>query len=124
MLILQIFDLKGSVRNRFVDTSGKRVEDVVLLDENLVKGKYTMVLLTDTPVHSTQSAETYTTHNKYVESYRAYICFVKSDRSVKLCHDFTLTAFSHSERCLGDLCRFRFLSTALIWDLMGTCFIL
>lgn len=35
--ISQIFDLKGSVRNRFVDTSGKRVEDVVLLDENLVK---------------------------------------------------------------------------------------
>ena len=33
----QIFDLKGSARNRLVSTSGKRAEDVVLLDENLLK---------------------------------------------------------------------------------------
>lgn len=35
--IAQIFDLKGSARNRLVSTSGKRVEDLVLLDENLLK---------------------------------------------------------------------------------------
>ncbi|ELU02982.1 hypothetical protein CAPTEDRAFT_176607 [Capitella teleta] len=35
--ITQIFDLKGSMRNRLVSTSGKRVEDLVLLDENLLK---------------------------------------------------------------------------------------
>lgn len=35
--VTQIFDLKGSVRNRLVSTSGKRVEDLVLLDENLLK---------------------------------------------------------------------------------------
>ena len=35
--ITQIFDLKGSVRNRLVTTSGKNIEDLVLLDENLLK---------------------------------------------------------------------------------------
>ena len=35
--ISRIFDLKGSARNRLVSTSGKRVEDLVLLDENLLK---------------------------------------------------------------------------------------
>ena len=33
----QIFDLKGSVRNRLVNTYGKAVEELVLLDENLLK---------------------------------------------------------------------------------------
>jgi 1-phosphatidylinositol-3-phosphate 5-kinase len=33
----QIYDLKGSARNRLVSTSGKRAEDLVLLDENLLK---------------------------------------------------------------------------------------
>lgn len=37
--ITQIFDLKGSVRNRLVNTPGKNVEDLVLLDENLLKCK-------------------------------------------------------------------------------------
>jgi len=35
--VTQIFDLKGSARNRLVSTSGKRAEDLVLLDENLLK---------------------------------------------------------------------------------------
>ncbi|KAK2183696.1 hypothetical protein NP493_299g00022 [Ridgeia piscesae] len=35
--ITQVFDLKGSVRNRLVNTSGKRVDELVLLDENLLK---------------------------------------------------------------------------------------
>ena len=35
--VTRIFDLKGSARNRLVSTSGKRVEDLVLLDENLLK---------------------------------------------------------------------------------------
>jgi len=35
--VTQIYDLKGSARNRLVSTSGKRVEDLVLLDENLLK---------------------------------------------------------------------------------------
>ncbi|XP_021352266.1 1-phosphatidylinositol 3-phosphate 5-kinase-like isoform X3 [Mizuhopecten yessoensis] len=35
--ISQTFDLKGSNRNRLVNTSGKREEEVVLLDENLMK---------------------------------------------------------------------------------------
>ena len=35
--VTQIYDLKGSMRNRLVSTSGKRVEDLVLLDENLLK---------------------------------------------------------------------------------------
>lgn len=35
--VTQIFDLKGSARNRLVSTSGKRVEDLVLMDENLLK---------------------------------------------------------------------------------------
>ena len=35
--ITQIFDLKGSARNRLVSTLGKRVEDLVLMDENLLK---------------------------------------------------------------------------------------
>ncbi|KAK2165370.1 hypothetical protein LSH36_51g02007 [Paralvinella palmiformis] len=35
--ITQIFDLKGSLRNRLVTTVGKRMEDLVLLDENLLK---------------------------------------------------------------------------------------
>lgn len=37
LVALQIFDLKGSMRNRLVNTSGKRIEDLVLLDENLLK---------------------------------------------------------------------------------------
>ena len=39
--LFQIFDLKGSTRKRLVNTSGKRVEDLVLLDENLLKCKNT-----------------------------------------------------------------------------------
>ncbi|XP_048238602.1 1-phosphatidylinositol 3-phosphate 5-kinase-like isoform X1 [Haliotis rufescens] len=35
--ITQTFDLKGSMRNRLVNTSGKREEELVLLDENLLK---------------------------------------------------------------------------------------
>ncbi|KAK3088070.1 hypothetical protein FSP39_014286 [Pinctada imbricata] len=35
--IAQTFDLKGSMRNRLVNTSGKREEELVLLDENLLK---------------------------------------------------------------------------------------
>nr|CFW94242.1 Eka-PIP kinase protein [Euperipatoides kanangrensis] len=35
--ISQIFDLKGSIRNRLVNTSGKQDADLVLLDENLLK---------------------------------------------------------------------------------------
>ncbi|KAK6165394.1 hypothetical protein SNE40_022328 [Patella caerulea] len=35
--IAQKFDLKGSMRNRLVNTSGKREEELVLLDENLLK---------------------------------------------------------------------------------------
>ncbi|ESP03190.1 hypothetical protein LOTGIDRAFT_137860 [Lottia gigantea] len=35
--ISQKFDLKGSMRNRLVNTSGKREEELVLLDENLLK---------------------------------------------------------------------------------------
>jgi len=35
--VTQIFDLKGSARNRLVSTFGKRVEDLVLMDENLLK---------------------------------------------------------------------------------------
>ncbi|XP_077997927.1 1-phosphatidylinositol 3-phosphate 5-kinase-like [Glandiceps talaboti] len=33
----QVFDLKGSVRNRHVKVSGEETEDLVLLDENLLK---------------------------------------------------------------------------------------
>ena len=39
-LFFQIFDLKGSMRNRLVSTSGKREADLVLLDENLQKREY------------------------------------------------------------------------------------
>ena len=39
LLLVQIFDLKGSVRNRMVNTSGKAIEELVLLDENLLKGE-------------------------------------------------------------------------------------
>ena len=39
-VLLKVFDLKGSVRNRLVDTCGKRVDDLVLLDENLLKGDH------------------------------------------------------------------------------------
>lgn len=35
--ISQKFDLKGSMRNRLVKSSGKREEELVLLDENLLK---------------------------------------------------------------------------------------
>ncbi|XP_063957816.1 1-phosphatidylinositol 3-phosphate 5-kinase-like isoform X2 [Lytechinus pictus] len=35
--IAQVFDLKGSVRNRHVKTSGVQTQDLVLLDENLLK---------------------------------------------------------------------------------------
>lgn len=35
--VTKIFDLKGSARNRLVSTRGKRVEDLVLMDENLLK---------------------------------------------------------------------------------------
>lgn len=36
----QKFDLKGSVRNRLVNTAGKQgEEELVLLDENLLKSK-------------------------------------------------------------------------------------
>ena len=44
---LQIFDLKGSMRNRLVSTSGKRVEDLVLLDENLLKCKPLSLLMSN-----------------------------------------------------------------------------
>ncbi|XP_064646018.1 1-phosphatidylinositol 3-phosphate 5-kinase-like isoform X3 [Lineus longissimus] len=43
--ISQVFDLKGSVRNRLVNTQGKREEDLVLLDENLLK------LIVDSPLY-------------------------------------------------------------------------
>ena len=36
----QRFDLKGSMRNRLVNTQGKREEELVLLDENLLKRKF------------------------------------------------------------------------------------
>ncbi|XP_041374474.1 1-phosphatidylinositol 3-phosphate 5-kinase-like isoform X2 [Gigantopelta aegis] len=35
--IAQKYDLKGSLRNRLINTSGKRYEDLVHLDENLLK---------------------------------------------------------------------------------------
>ncbi|XP_030829575.1 1-phosphatidylinositol 3-phosphate 5-kinase isoform X3 [Strongylocentrotus purpuratus] len=35
--IAQVFDLKGSIRNRHVKTSGVQTQDLVLLDENLLK---------------------------------------------------------------------------------------
>lgn len=35
-----VYDLKGSLRNRLVDTEGKQNIDTVLLDENLLKRKY------------------------------------------------------------------------------------
>ncbi|XP_074643443.1 1-phosphatidylinositol 3-phosphate 5-kinase-like isoform X3 [Tubulanus polymorphus] len=35
--VSQVFDLKGSMRNRLVNTAGKREEELVLLDENLLK---------------------------------------------------------------------------------------
>jgi 1-phosphatidylinositol-3-phosphate 5-kinase len=40
--IAQRFDLKGSVRNRLVDTSGANAqgEESVLLDENLIRSKF------------------------------------------------------------------------------------
>lgn len=37
--IAQVFDLKGSIRNRHVKTSGVQTQDLVLLDENLLKRK-------------------------------------------------------------------------------------
>ena len=39
-LFSQTFDLKGSMRNRLVNTSGKKEEELVLLDENLLKCKF------------------------------------------------------------------------------------
>lgn len=37
----QVFDLKGSIRNRHVKTSGQVVQpDLVLLDENLLKREF------------------------------------------------------------------------------------
>lgn len=36
--IAKKYDLKGSIRNRLVNTSGIEEEDIVLLDENLLKG--------------------------------------------------------------------------------------
>ena len=36
----QVFDLKGSIRNRHVKTTGQEVQpDLVLMDENLLKRK-------------------------------------------------------------------------------------
>lgn len=37
--ITQKFDLKGSIRNRLANVTGKEQEDLVLLDENLVNSK-------------------------------------------------------------------------------------
>ena len=40
LLVFQKFDLKGSMRNRLVNTAGKQAEEeLVLLDENLLKCK-------------------------------------------------------------------------------------
>ena len=38
-LVFQIYDLKGSVRNRLVNTAEKPEVDVVLQDENLLKSR-------------------------------------------------------------------------------------
>lgn len=38
--ISQKFDLKGSIRNRLANVTGKEQEDLVLLDENLVNSKF------------------------------------------------------------------------------------
>jgi len=41
-MIAQRFDLKGSLRNRLVDTSGTNAhgEEIVLLDENLIRSQF------------------------------------------------------------------------------------
>lgn len=39
--VKKVFDLKGSMRNRYAEKTGKDVE--VFLDENLVESKYSTV---------------------------------------------------------------------------------
>ncbi|XP_014674475.1 PREDICTED: 1-phosphatidylinositol 3-phosphate 5-kinase-like [Priapulus caudatus] len=50
--VSQIFDLKGSIRNRLASTSGKIEGDLVLLDENLLK------MTCDTPLYIRQYSKT------------------------------------------------------------------
>ena len=49
--VFQKFDLKGSMRNRLVNTAGRQTEEeLVLLDENLLKCKFGSSVLDFAPV--------------------------------------------------------------------------